>query len=166
MTAAELAASARPVLDRLYRDEIDKLGMLFATREAQGRATTDIAQAARAATMGAIDTCLVDIDESIPGDIDDSDGKVTFRDELATRGHDVVDEIARRVIMTRGRVLGVRNADIPDGKPLAASSAMPCKSVLWRSSSLCTYLLSSKTISSKRWFDSGFFADGPATSKT
>jgi hypothetical protein len=42
---------------------------LFQERVNQGRATTDVAQAARAATFGAIDTILVDIDQAIPGKI-------------------------------------------------------------------------------------------------
>jgi hypothetical protein len=41
----------------------------FEARANQGRATTDIAQAARAAAMGAADWMLVDIDEVVPGRI-------------------------------------------------------------------------------------------------
>ena len=120
LTDAELAASARPVLDRLYRDEITELSAMFATRESQGRATTDIAQAARAATIGAIDTMLVDIDEDVIGTVDDVDGSIAFGDGEEQSSYGIVDEIARRVIMTRGRVLGVRKDDIPEGKLLAA----------------------------------------------
>ena len=119
-TDAELAAAARPVLDALNQEEIAALGALFATREPQARATTDVAQAARAATLGAVDTLLVDIDEVVPGTVDETSGKVTFAEGPATSAYGVVDEIARRVILSGGRVLGVRKADIPRGKPLAA----------------------------------------------
>jgi hypothetical protein len=44
----ELATAARGILDEIYADEMKKLAALYATREAQGRATADIAQAARA----------------------------------------------------------------------------------------------------------------------
>ncbi len=79
-----------------------------------------ISQAARAATIGTVDTILVDIDEVVPGTVDEVDGKVSFADASATNGYGIVDEIARRVILSGGRVLGVRKADIPGGKPLAA----------------------------------------------
>ena len=50
---------------------------LFEQREPQGRTTTDVAQAARAATRGAVQKLLVDIDEVLPGALDD-EGAVTF----------------------------------------------------------------------------------------
>jgi hypothetical protein len=46
-----LASAAREVLDRIYADQIRELGELYVIREAQGRATADIAQTARAATF-------------------------------------------------------------------------------------------------------------------
>jgi hypothetical protein len=56
LSDADLAARARSVLDGLYGDEIAAFTKLFETRQNQGRATTDIAQAARAATYGAART--------------------------------------------------------------------------------------------------------------
>ncbi|SHG61975.1 hypothetical protein [Bradyrhizobium erythrophlei] len=125
LTEAELAARARAVLDDLYRDEIAAFASRFEARENQGRATTDIAQAARAATYGAIETLLVDIDEVIPGKVSDVDGSVTFADGPSAGSYGVVDEIARRVIHAGGRVLGVRKIDIPEGKSLAAVLRYP-----------------------------------------
>ena len=63
----ELAAAARGVLDRIYANDIAELGALFAQREPQGRAVTDVAQAARAATFVAIDTLIVDMEEVVAG---------------------------------------------------------------------------------------------------
>src|SRR3546814_5158409 len=67
MTDAQLATRARTILDGIYRDELAAWRSLFETRADQGRATTDIAQSARAATAGAIETVLADIDEVVPG---------------------------------------------------------------------------------------------------
>ncbi|HMO64906.1 MAG TPA: hypothetical protein PKE47_06745, partial [Verrucomicrobiota bacterium] len=67
LTDAELAAAARPVLDALNQQELAAWRELFARREPQGRASTDIANTARAATMGAVDSLLVDIDAVVPG---------------------------------------------------------------------------------------------------
>ena len=53
------------MLDGLYGEEIAAFTKLFETRQNQGRATTDIAQAARAATYGAVETMLIDIDEVV-----------------------------------------------------------------------------------------------------
>lgn len=117
-TDAELGERARAVLDGLYRQEIAAWGSLFEARASQGRATTDIAQAARAATMGAVDSMLVDIDEVVSGRID-QDGGVVFADQATASNYDLVDEIATRVIATGGRAIGVRKADIPRGAALA-----------------------------------------------
>src|SRR5262245_18943497 len=92
----------------LWRAEILKEAL--EARANQGRATTDIAQAARAATVGAVDSMLMDIDETLPGRIA-KDGAVVFAEQLTATNCDLVDEIATRVITTGGRVIGVRKAD-------------------------------------------------------
>lgn len=120
LTDAELAERARAVLDGLYRDEIAQWRTLYASRDDLDRATTDIARAARAATFGAVETMLVDIDAVIPGTIDETDGAVTFSSVPDAKDYGVVDEIVSRVLRSGGRVLGVRKDDIPGGKPLAA----------------------------------------------
>ena len=115
-----LAAEARGVLDRLHAAEIAALADLYATRENQGRATADIAQAARAATFGAIDTLIVDIDAVVPGTVADDDGTVAFAetDDAATYG--VVDEIVSRALKSGARIVSARKADVPGNGALAA----------------------------------------------
>ena len=119
-TDAELAAAARSVLDALYRDQIAGWAALFSQRSNEGRATTDIAQAARAATFGAVQSLLVDMDQVVHGTVDETDGSVTFADSASATTYGVVDEIARRVLLSGGQVLSVRQGDIPNNKPLAA----------------------------------------------
>jgi hypothetical protein len=116
---ADLAAEARKALDDLFRAELGRFASLFEERSRQGRTTSDVAMAARAATRGAIQHLLVDIDESLPGTIDD-DGTVTFAKSPSAASYGVVDEIARRALHSGARVLGVRRADIPGGGNLAA----------------------------------------------
>lgn len=125
LTDAQLADRARPVLDGLYGDEIAAFAKLFAARENAGRATTDIAQAGRAATFGAVELMLMDIDEIVNGTVDEGDGRISFADSAGPESYGVVDEIARRTIMSGGRALAVRKADIPDGKSLAAILRYP-----------------------------------------
>jgi len=115
----DLAAAARTVLDELYADELAAIGELFELRFSDGRASTDVATVARMATYGAVDTLLVDIDEKLPGQVDEDSGAVTFAEDDAV-SYGVADEVARRVLLSGGRVLAVRGPDIPGGGPLAA----------------------------------------------
>jgi hypothetical protein len=119
-TNAQLADWARALLDDLYRGEIAQWKVTFMARQKEDRATTDIAHAARAATFGAVETMLVDIDEVVHGTVDEKDGAVTFSTAANASDYGVADEIASRVIRSGGRVLGVRKGDIPGGKSLAA----------------------------------------------
>ena len=63
---------------------------------------------------------IVDIDESLPGFIDEETGAVTFDEEDDASNYGVIDEIARRVFLASGTVLAVRAADVPGGGPAAA----------------------------------------------
>jgi Bacterial archaeo-eukaryotic release factor family 11 len=124
MSDAELAELARNVLDGLFRNELEAIRAMFAQREGQGRTTTDVVQAARAATNGAIAKLLVDIDLGLPGTVDD-EGAVTFADAPGPRSHDVLDEITSRAFRTGARVLSVRREDIPGHTGVAAILRYP-----------------------------------------
>lgn len=119
-SASDLVSGARTVLDEVYAAQLREIHELYERREAEGRAATDVADVARAATYGAVDTVLADIDEVVPGSIDDETGAVTFasRDDAVSYG--VVDEIVRRVWLSGGRVLAVRGNDIPGRGSVAA----------------------------------------------
>lgn len=119
-TDAELADASRAILDRLHDQELRKLHELFGQRSNEGRATTDVAHAARAATFGAIGTLLVDIDDEETGVVN-ADGSV----ELGTGSHGLVDQIAALALASGARVLGERRADIPGGGSLAAILRYP-----------------------------------------
>lgn len=120
MTPAQLAAAARPILDRIYAQDLETFRTLFEDRKGQGRATSDISDAARAATYGAIEQLMFDIDEVIPGTVDEADGRVTFAKGDSARTYGIVDEIAGRALLTGARVLAVRKDDIPGRAHLAA----------------------------------------------
>ena len=120
LTDAELAAQARVLLDALYATQVAEWVELYTQRGNEGRASTDIAQIARAAHFGAVQSLLVDMDQVVHGLVDEADGSVTFADAPCANTYGVVDEIARRVLLSGGEVLSIRQADIPDGKPLAA----------------------------------------------
>jgi hypothetical protein len=119
-TDTQLAERARAILDGLYRQDIAQWKTTFAARENEDRATTDVAHAARAATYGAVESMLVDIDEVVPGTVDETTGAVTYSAAAKARDYGVVDEIVTRVVRSGGRILAVRKADIPGGTSLAA----------------------------------------------
>jgi hypothetical protein len=120
MTPEELASEARPILDGLHAQTIAEVHGRFDALSGEGRALTDVADAARAATFGAVETLLVDIDSVVPGTVDETTGEVTFDAESTAANLGVVDEIASRVIASGGRVIGVRRDDIPHKGELAA----------------------------------------------
>jgi hypothetical protein len=122
---AELAASSRAVLDHLYTTQLRDLRHLYTQRSAERRAIADVTEVARAATFGAVDTLLVDINAAVPGVVDDQTGAVTFAPHASGDVHDVTDEIARRTWLSGARVLAVRGADILGGGPVAAILRYP-----------------------------------------
>ena len=91
----------------MYADELSAIRGVFDLRFSHGRASIDVVTVARAATYGAVDTLLVDIDEKLPGQVDEDSGAVTFGEDDAV-SYGVVDEIARRVLLSGGRVIAVR----------------------------------------------------------
>jgi Bacterial archaeo-eukaryotic release factor family 11 len=120
----ELAAGARTVLDEVYERELSEIRERFAFSFSRGLASSDVATVARAATQGAVGTLLVDIDEKLPGQVDEETGAVTLGDDDSA-SYGVADEIARRVMLTGGDVLAVRKADVPEGAAVAAIFRYP-----------------------------------------
>ncbi|MGZ9124564.1 MAG: baeRF11 domain-containing protein [Candidatus Binatia bacterium] len=122
---AELSVAVRAILDAWYQSELAQFRALYETRANSGRATSDLSDAARAATFGAIDVLLVDIDSVTPGSVDESSGAVHFADGPGANSYCIVDEIAARALSTGAKVLAVRRSDLPAGGELAAVLRYP-----------------------------------------
>lgn len=116
----ELAERARPLLDNHHAEQIRALHELYEKRAGDGRATSDLSDAARAATFGAVEALLVDIDDVVFGTLDEDSGAISFADRPSADSYGVIDEIAGRALMSGARVLGVRKDDIPGRAKLAA----------------------------------------------
>ena len=119
ITDGELEDAAIPILDRLYSRELKAVIALYDELKPR-RATTDVSYAAHAATAGAIEQLLVDLDAVVPGLVSDIDGSVIYSASDDAETYSVVDEVARRALYTGARVLGARREELPDRAPLAA----------------------------------------------
>lgn len=116
----DLVASTRAILDELNAADLAALRGRFDRLTAEGRATADLVDAARAATFGAVEAVFVDIDEVVPGRVDEVTGAVTPGAVDDAEDYGIVDEIAGRVLLSGGRVLAVRRGDIPGRGSVAA----------------------------------------------
>ncbi|MFT4049337.1 MAG: hypothetical protein QM648_05790 [Solirubrobacterales bacterium] len=119
-TDAQLADAARKVLDVVYAQKLEKIKETYEARAGKDRATTDLTRIARAATFGAVDLLLVDIDVSIDGTVDPDTGALQIDESDRVSNYGVVDEIAKRVLESSGRVLAVRKEQVPEGADAAA----------------------------------------------
>ncbi|WP_416223465.1 hypothetical protein [Synechococcus sp. CBW1107] len=60
------------------------------------------------------------MDRVIDGHVDETDGRIDEAMAPGASSHSVLNEIARRVLLSGGEVLSVRKEDLPDGAPVAA----------------------------------------------
>jgi Bacterial archaeo-eukaryotic release factor family 11 len=116
---AQLEDAALPILDRLYERELNATLVRYDELKPR-RATTDVSYAAHAATAGAIDQLVVDLDVVIPGVVSDVDGSVSYAASDGPETYSVIDEVARRALCTGARVLGARSARLPNHAQLVA----------------------------------------------
>jgi hypothetical protein len=119
LSNAQLEDAALPILDRLYARELKTVIMLYDEMKPR-RATTDLSYVAHAATAGAVDQLVVDLDAVIPGLVSDIDGSVTYAASDDAETYSVVDEVAKRALCTGARVLGARQQELPNNAPLVA----------------------------------------------
>ena len=97
-------------------EEVEKLGNLLGT----GRSSTDIADIAKAAHEGRVDSLLLSVFTITRDTVSDSDDeimKLVFPD---IPEKEQLGEISRAVFDTSGSVIGLLEGDLPDGKEVAA----------------------------------------------
>lgn len=118
----DLVSQIRPLLDNYYQAQIDSLKTRFEIRAGERRVTQDLSDSARAATFGAIELLLINIESSLKGTIDE-DGLISLSE--VGNGYGIIDEISKRAIATGARVLAVRGDDLPPGTDLYAILRYP-----------------------------------------
>ena len=124
LSVADLNTRARVILDEHYDAKMAEWRENFGTRRANGLATSQLSEVARAATAAGVAELLFDMDSTLEGTIDDT-GVVHEVSEPDAKNYGIVDEIAARVLASGGTVKAVRASDLPDDAPVAAMLRFP-----------------------------------------
>ncbi|NLP82431.1 hypothetical protein HF576_01065 [Microbacterium sp. CFH 90308] len=127
---AEIDRLAREMLDGLRAAETAEWKERFGTLRSQGLATSSLSEVAAASAQAAIDELRFDLDADDTGTVDEF-GQVRRADADSGDAADaprLVDEIVSRVLHSGGRVRAVRNRDLVDGSPVAATLRIPVAS--------------------------------------
>ncbi|WP_025123757.1 MULTISPECIES: hypothetical protein [unclassified Serratia (in: enterobacteria)] len=122
--ASELVTLVRPLMDNYYQAQLNALVSRFETRSGERRVTQDLSDVARAATFGAIELLLVNLDCTQNGTIDEQ-GLVTFSDSNDENTYSLIDEISKRAMATGARILAVHSDALPSGADLNAILRYP-----------------------------------------
>lgn len=120
LSLEELQERGRRVLDQHFAQELSNWREAFGTKRANGHASAQLSDIARAATQGLVDTFFFDLENNDEGSIDEG-GAINFADSAGHHSYGIIDEIAARVLQTGGTVRAVRGEDLPDDSPVAAT---------------------------------------------
>lgn len=124
LSVDDLNTRARVILDKYYENKLAEWRELFGTRQANGLATSQLSEVARAATASGVESLMLDMESTLEGSIDDT-GVVHEVAEPDAESYGIVDEIAARVLRSGGTVKAVRAGDLPDSTPVAAMLRFP-----------------------------------------
>jgi hypothetical protein len=122
LTDAQLADAALPMLTRLHERNVAAVIALYNERKPQ-RATIDISEAARAATIGAIAQLVVDLNSFVPGRVSDTGQVSPVQSDADT--YSVIDEVAKRAVCSGADVQAADRDELPDHVPLVAILRYP-----------------------------------------
>ena len=120
MTLDELRERAWGIVQPHYLARLAGLIDRFHEQGSRGQATADLADAARAAAAGRIDTLLLDAGRQVPGRMDAISGAITFGELSDPQVDDLLDDLGERVLLTGGEVVVVPTERMPAGSGLAA----------------------------------------------
>lgn len=120
LSLQELEKRGRKLLEQHSEDELASWRENFGTLRANGRASSQLSDVAKAASAGLVDTLLFDLASTEEGSIDEG-GRITIADVPGPTTYGLVDEIAVRALRTGGTVKAVRREDLPDNTSIAAT---------------------------------------------
>jgi hypothetical protein len=121
LSVETLHQSAWRLIQPRYTRRLAALIAAFDAARAEGKGTDELAEAAKAAADGRIETLLLDADRKIPGRLDAASGTVTFDELEHPEVNDVLDDIGEYVLKKRGEVIVVPAERMPTETGLAAT---------------------------------------------
>ena len=124
LDARAIAEAASGILRRHYDGLHETWLEHFGTLSASGRASTDLAEVARAASSGAVAELVFDPSDGVEGVLSES-GEITFASEPGPSTYRVVDEVVARVLRAGGAVRAVTAENLPAPTPVAAVLRFP-----------------------------------------
>lgn len=120
----KLSDQVRVILDAHYAAELGQWRERFGTLRSERMATNKIEEVAVAASSAGVATLHFDMNWTQEGSIDEL-GVISAAPGDGPHTYALVDEIAARVLRSGGTVRAVRNADLLDGSPVAATLRFP-----------------------------------------
>jgi hypothetical protein len=121
LSAEELLARAWGVLEPHYVGRLERLKENFQTALARQAGSADLADIARAAVGGRVDTLLVEADRVIPGVIEQPAGTIRFGDLHSPQVDDLLDDLAELTLARGGNVVVVPRELMPSNSGVAAT---------------------------------------------
>ncbi len=120
LTLDELRERAWALVQPHYLARLAGLVDRFRERRSRDEASADLADAARAAAAGRIDTLLLDAGRQVPGRMDPASGAISLGKLDDPQVDDLLDDLGERVLATGGEVVVVPTERMPTDSGLAA----------------------------------------------
>lgn len=120
MSADELRVQAWKLMEPVYIQRLTAfIDQFHAARNVQ-RASADLSDVAASAVAGRVNILLVEADRHVSGRMDPETGGINLEDTEASRGDDLLDDVAERVLRSGGEVVMVPAGRMPVDTGLAA----------------------------------------------
>jgi hypothetical protein len=121
LSTDQLREQAWDTIEPLYLTRLERLKEKFRTARAQQSGSGDLADVAKAAIAGRVETLLVEADRVIPGIVDRTSGAIRPSELASPHVDDMLDDLAEMVLAKGGEVVVVPRERMPTDSGLAAT---------------------------------------------
>lgn len=121
LSTEELRGLAWRALEPDYQARLAALTEEFEEAQAQGTGSADLAQVAQAAATGKVATLLIEANREIPGELDNTTGRIVRAEMSDPKVDDLLDDLGELVAKRGGNVLVLPTTQMPTQSGLAAT---------------------------------------------
>lgn len=121
LNVADITKDAWEVMEPIFLNKTKELVDNFENVRAQFSGSNDLAQVARAAFEGRIDSLLVEADRIEPGKINKGNGEIIKADLGHPEVDDILDDLAEMVLKNKGKVVILPKERMPSDTGVAAT---------------------------------------------